>query len=359
MKKIITICLLVWSGYMSHAVKAFELPTILEKNVADELIHWVGNFKNRFIQEGIFNIFYVGMENPFHNDRWVTQEGRVRIAVPLLGTTINHRSLYRFEYNFIKITDKESDIERNSNTLSREFTLHKAGLSGRYIINTNFIMGGYLFVDIPSRIKYLKTINWMINPGMELIWPPYIITLDGVWNPQNLLDNFNNRFYKGSIKIGQLRPEVLDIFSALSIEKYPQYSTKYIWTLLGIKFHVPFKKWDINKWLAAGLQITYTKKVDTWISYKNLGYSLYLQVNPLKNKPQNSLRGYLRMPIERHIAMPCHPNQNFYNRQPSTPSTPSMSSTPDKLTMIDNDPLDLTFCPPEPMVEEYVTPNSL
>jgi len=270
MKKPLTICLLICLTYIPSVVKAFEEPAILDRGFVDDCIQWGGNYKSRFIQEGIAHVYINTHE-----------EIGFQLAHPILKKMVNPRYLMRG--NIITI---------NKVTL--------IGPSFRYIKIPNFIMGGYLFCDLAQ----IPNLLYRTNLGLELIWPRYgTITLD-ICNPHNLFNKEKNSFYQASVKLAIIKPRILDVFTAFSCTKYSEHNQKqWAWTILGIKGQLPINKWELNQWVTLGGGIVYTPQ-ETWVSRDNFNFSIYLQFNLLKNKPQDSLKDYLRMPIDQYAAMP-------------------------------------------------------
>jgi hypothetical protein len=276
---------------------AIELPTIPEGSMADRVLKTGGTLMELCGREGVANAFVNGNRN-------MAAAGG-QFAVPIW---ITKDTLCRMELNPVYI-DLPTNLLK-SQTSTEGVPLFKIGVSGRRIINSEFIVGGYTFADFlfgenPTSTSWIK--NSMINFGGECIWPRYVtVAGDVVFNPQNLFGHHAKRFYQWSTKIGFTKPYILDAFITLSRVKYPDYLP---WTQITIfgKFRAPIKKWRIQKWISVGVGATYDNSSGNWRDKTNLRFSLYLQINAITAAPQNTFKDYLRIPIDRYYAIPYHP----------------------------------------------------
>ena len=284
MKKTLTTCLLLWLVYTPNPLTAFEVPPILERNIADDIIQKGEILFNHLHDKSFLKVF---ADSNFQSLSTYGIQG----AIPVYA---NKRTLCRFELNLGGTFYPDPT----------NFFVFKAGFSGRRILNPRFILGSYFFYQPISHEDTPSSMNKIFNPGMEFIWLQRgtMLTLDGMCS--NLSES-EERFYQGAAKFSFVKPPHMDTFTGITLTKHPYSAKEWAITLLGLKGRAPFKKWNLNQWWEIGEQVTYHPK-NRWPTLSDFKASLYLQLNLVK-KPTNPVREYLKMPIDRFFVTPYYP----------------------------------------------------
>jgi hypothetical protein len=246
----------------------------------------------------------------------------IQLALPVWHAMASNHYLYRIVFDGlvtnptsntsgVALTDlmfsiKPWDPEFSTKEGVSAKRLIKLGISGRHMINAEFILGSYCLLDIPLDSKS-HVYPLMINSGIESIWLRHFTVMgDVVFSPKNCLDHYAKQFYKGSVKIGVLKPQIIDLFIALSCVKYPDYDP-FMTGTISIKSRLPIKNWGIDKFFNGGFGIAYSKRGEGIFNAINFRISAYLQLNFLTHPPRNAIQDYLVMPIDRYSAVPYHP----------------------------------------------------